>query len=155
MWISIQRMWFAQLAQFAGEWFFFNLHLSRTKCVLNKFFLFTNQKQPLQSFWYEHHCECYKKLASKLWLVLNMILRNYSLCQLALKMKNFHLISNEKKQMRSKKLTKNSWSSIQNINLTRISINKMFLFEKDIYEPNHQTLIKKYEQIGKNISIIY
>ena len=96
-WISIQQMWFAQLAQFAGEWFFFNLHLSRTKCVLNKFFLFTNQMQPLQSFWYEHHCKCYKKLASKSWPVLNMILRNYSLCQLVLKMKNFHLISNEKK----------------------------------------------------------
>ena len=52
--------------------FFFNLHLhlNRTKCVLNKFVLCTNQKQPLQSFWYENHCEWYKKLASKSWPVL-------------------------------------------------------------------------------------
>ena len=47
--ISIQRMCVARLTQFVGEWFFQSpFEANEMFCLLNKFVLFTNQKQPLK-----------------------------------------------------------------------------------------------------------
>ena len=49
-WIFIQRMWFAQLAQFAGKCFFFQSPFEANKMfsLPNRFVLFTNHNQPLK-----------------------------------------------------------------------------------------------------------
>ena len=48
--ISIQRMWGAQLTQFAGKWVFFQYPFEAKKmfCLPNKFVLFTNHEPPLK-----------------------------------------------------------------------------------------------------------
>ena len=66
--IPIQRMWIARLIQFVGKQFFsISIWGKRMFCLPNKFFLFTNHKQPLKCVWQNSYLDLWSNTLYIIW----------------------------------------------------------------------------------------